>query len=144
MSRANRRERGPPAVPFVLAVGVTGHRSEVLNAKGASELRERIREVLSELERSGRALLAAEPACFAETPLRMRFVSPLADGADQIAAEIALELGWELEAVLPFERGQYRALLPMMPRASLSTSCWRRRPPCLSCRASRGPVWMAM
>jgi hypothetical protein len=41
----------------------------------------------------------------------MRFVSPIADGADQIAAEVALDLGWELQAVLPFGRAEYRASL---------------------------------
>ncbi|HEY7959666.1 MAG TPA: hypothetical protein VID20_06350, partial [Sphingomicrobium sp.] len=41
----------------------------------------------------------------------MQFVSPVADGADQIAAEVALELGWELQAILPFERAAYRASL---------------------------------
>jgi hypothetical protein len=42
-------------------------------------------------------------------------VSPIADGADQIAAELALELGWELQAVLPFAREQYRASLANDP-----------------------------
>ncbi len=41
----------------------------------------------------------------------MRFVSPIADGADQIAAEVALELEWELQALLPFSRAEYRASL---------------------------------
>ena len=36
------------------------------------------------------------------------FVSPLAEGADQIAAEVALELGFSLQAVLPFARDDYR------------------------------------
>jgi hypothetical protein len=57
------------------------------------------------------ALLAAEHECFADAPPVLRFVSPLADGADQIAAEVALELGWQLQAVLPFSREQYRASL---------------------------------
>jgi hypothetical protein len=50
-------------------------------------------------------------AGFAARPAKQRFISPIADGADQIAAEVALELGWELEAVLPFEREHYRASL---------------------------------
>jgi hypothetical protein len=41
----------------------------------------------------------------------MLFVSPLADGADQIAADIALELGFELHAILPFARSDYRTTL---------------------------------
>ena len=60
----------------------------------------------------GTRLYERERDCFAlGSPPRLRFVSPIADGADQIAAEVALELGWELQAVLPFERADYRASL---------------------------------
>ena len=48
---------------------------------------------------------------FSPAPTTHRFVSPIADGADQIAAEVALELGWELQVVLPFDRKRYRASL---------------------------------
>ena len=102
---------GPPPVPFVLAVGVTGHRADVLPQDSVPILRERIRDVLLRIEQSGRELLDAERDCFAAGEPRLRFVSPVADGADQIAAEVALELGWELEAILPFERADYRASL---------------------------------
>jgi hypothetical protein len=67
--------------------------------------------VLERIEQSGRALLDTERDCFAPLPPKLRFVSPIADGADQIAAEIALDLGWELQAILPFERAAYRASL---------------------------------
>jgi hypothetical protein len=63
------------------------------------------------IEQAGCDLLEKEGDCFAGRPMRMRFVSPIADGADQIAAEAALELGWELQAILPFERAYYRASL---------------------------------
>ena len=99
---------GPPPVPFVLAVGITGHRADVLPDGSVPILRDRIRDALERIEQSGRALLVAEQDCFAPTPPVMRFVSPIADGADQIAAEVALELGWELQAIVPFERGVYR------------------------------------
>jgi hypothetical protein len=101
----------PPPVPFVLAVGVTGHRAEVLAEGTVPVLRKRIRDVLEEIARSGRALLDAERNCFAALEPRLRFVSPIADGADQIAAEVALELGWDLQAILPFKRSDYRASL---------------------------------
>jgi hypothetical protein len=101
----------PPPVPFVLSVGVTGHRAEVLPEGDVPALRERIRDVLVLIEESGRALLESERDCFADAEPRLRFVSPVADGADQIAAELALELGWELQAILPFERAAYRASL---------------------------------
>lgn len=102
---------GPPPAPFVLAVGVTGHRAEVLPDGSVPVLRERIRDVLQRLEECGRTLLASEPSCFAERAPQLRFVSPIADGADQIAAEVALELGWELQVILPFDRGAYRSSL---------------------------------
>jgi hypothetical protein len=72
---------------------------------------ERIRDVLRQMDECGRALLAGDGDCFADVAPRRRFVSPIADGADQIAAEVALELGWELQAVLPFARDAYRASL---------------------------------
>ncbi|HEY6048060.1 MAG TPA: hypothetical protein VIV07_03335 [Sphingomicrobium sp.] len=74
-------------------------------------LRERVRQTLLLLEEAGRALLERERDCFAPGPPQLRFVSPIADGADQIAAELALELGWQLESILPFQREQYRASL---------------------------------
>jgi hypothetical protein len=111
VSQSGVAETGPPRLPFVLSVGVTGHRADVLPAGSFDALRSRIREVLLLVAEAGHSLLQKEQDCFAHLPPRMRFVSPIADGADQIAAEVALELGWELQAVLPFERAKYRASL---------------------------------
>lgn len=105
---SDARPNGPPAVPFVLAVGVTGHRVDMLPQGSIPLLRERIRDVLRQIKDAGCALLEAERSSFASFEPRLRFVSPIADGADQIAAEVALELGWELEAILPFKRQAYR------------------------------------
>ena len=74
-------------------------------------LRQRIRDVLVQIEQSGKELLDAHHDCFADSRPRLQFVSPVADGADQIAAVAALELGWELQAILPFDRATYRASL---------------------------------
>jgi hypothetical protein len=90
---------------------VTGHRADVLPEGSVPVLRERVGDVLQRIEESGRALLDAERDCFAGFAPKLRFVSPIADGADQIAAEVALELGWDLQAILPFERSAYRASL---------------------------------
>ena len=105
------RQPGPPSVPFVLAVGVTGHRAEVLPQDSVPVLRSRIGEVLRCIEEAGAALLEARRDCFTGARPRLRFVSPVADGADQIAAEVALERGWELQAILPFDRAAYRTSL---------------------------------
>ena len=102
---------GPPSVPFVLSVGVTGHRAEMLPPGSLPALHSRLRDILLLIADAGTALLDREQECFATGPPRKRFVSPIADGADQIAAEVALELGWELQAILPFGRAEYRASL---------------------------------
>ncbi len=102
---------GPPRPPFVLSVGVTGHRADVLGPDALAELAPRLRASLKLIEMAGTALLGREQDCFAPEPPWLRFVSPIADGADQIAAEVALELGWELQAVLPFPRAAYRRSL---------------------------------
>jgi hypothetical protein len=95
----------------VLSVGVTGHRADSLPAGSADALRTRIREVLVLFAEAACSLFDQERHCFAPGAALLRFVSPIADGADQIAAEVALELGWDLQAVLPFERNQYRSSL---------------------------------
>ena len=103
--------RGPPLVPFVLRVGVTGHRADMLAEGSVEPLRKRIRAILTLIAAAGADLLEKERNCFAPGACQLRFLSPIADGADQIAAEVALDLGWELEAILPFERSAYAASL---------------------------------
>jgi hypothetical protein len=98
-------------LPFVLSVGVTGHRAEALPSDRLPEVRSRIRDILTLIADAGTSLFAQEAQFFAAVPPVLRFVSPIADGADQIAAEVALELGWELQAILPFTRAEYRSSL---------------------------------
>lgn len=63
------------------------------------------------VEKRGRAILSQSRECFADEDPRFRLISPLADGADQAAAQAALAIGWELQAILPFARQRYRASL---------------------------------
>jgi hypothetical protein len=98
---------GPPRLPFALTVGVTGHRLDALPADVRDRLCERVAAALRMLEAEANGLFEGERALFAPDPPLFTLVSPLADGADQIAAEAALEHGWRLQAVLPFERAQY-------------------------------------
>ena len=101
----------PPRVPFVISVGVTGHRAEVLGESNLTVLGQRVRERSSAHRRGEPGAIRAQRACFAAEPPMFRFVSPIADGADQVAAEAALELGWELQVIMPFAREAYRASL---------------------------------
>lgn len=91
-------------------MGITGHRAESLAA--AESLRKEIVKALEQLKTAATAVRTANSAFFAPQPPRFLFVSPLADGADQIGAELALELGFELHAVLPFSRERTREDMP--------------------------------
>ena len=48
-----------------------------------------------------------EGGLFAKAAPVLTLVSPLADGADQMAAEAGLARGWRLQAILPFARATY-------------------------------------
>ena len=101
----------PPRSPLVLNIGITGHRTEGLGENDLAALGGRIEQALRLIEQSGRAIFAECSDYFAEDEPRFRLISPLADGADQAAAEAALAIGWELQAILPFDRDRYRASL---------------------------------
>lgn len=74
-------------------VGVSGHRPNRMHV-GAAEIVRRMRWVLAALRSGSRG--GARIA-----------VSPLAEGSDRIFARAALELGYRLEALLPFESADY-------------------------------------
>lgn len=75
-----------------LTIGVTGHRDLV--ERELPEIRERIRAVFTSLQRH-----------FPDRPLRI--LSPLAEGADRLVAEVALELDLALTVVLPMPESLY-------------------------------------
>lgn len=77
-----------------IAIGITGHRLGRIAGYDLAALARRIDETLATLEKvSGGA--------------RFRLVGSLAEGADTIVAEVALDRGWQVDAVLPFERAEY-------------------------------------
>lgn len=90
-------------------VGVTGHRSDRLSADLEPLVRARLREALLTVQHN-------------RLPAECRLVSGLADGADQIAADEALALGWSLKAILPFSAPEY---LDHMPSPALRLSLAR-------------------
>ena len=98
----------PPLVPFVLTVGVTGHRHAALPVEQLPLLPGRIRDALRLLVGCAGRVHAEAADCFAPGDPRLLFVSPLAHGADQIAAEVALDEGFSLHAILPFALNDYR------------------------------------
>lgn len=79
--------------PVPLVIGVTGHRD--LLAEETDSLRKSIRLALTNVQKT-----------YPQTPLVL--LSGLAEGADRFAAEVALELGMKLIAVLPREASSYQ------------------------------------
>ena len=98
-------------MPFVFAIGVTGHRKDVLAPSSLLSVHERLKAVLATIAADASGAFAENRRFYSPDPPRLLFVSPLADGSDQMAAEVALELGFELHAVLPFDRDRYRATI---------------------------------
>jgi hypothetical protein len=75
-------------------VGVTGHRPNRLPESEAMRVKGQVRTLLEQI--------AARV-----TPRTPVLVSGLAEGADRLVAHAALELGWALAAILPFETDIY-------------------------------------
>ncbi|MEO5578939.1 MAG: hypothetical protein ABIR25_07820, partial [Sphingomicrobium sp.] len=94
-------------MPFALTVGVTGHRLGALADERRASVRDGIRQALDMIEREALALFNREAGLFAAVAPTLTLVSPLADGADQMAAEAGLAKGWRLQTVLPFDRATY-------------------------------------
>ena len=91
-------------------VGVTGARPNRLDPAAVPALASAVDAVLRRVRATIEAL-AAEPETtllYAPAPPIFRFISPLAEGADRIAAEAALALGFHLEVPMPFSEPEYK------------------------------------
>jgi hypothetical protein len=97
----------PPRPRLNLSVGITGHRPPILDDDAEAMVRPWLRQVLVGLAHATAQLRNAYPGLFDEAAFVPRFVSPLAEGADQVAAKVALESGYRLQAVLPLPREDY-------------------------------------
>ena len=118
-------KRRPPKPPLAFRVGITGHRPEPDNLSAAERKRpipdipviqNTIREVLEVIRLAIKGvaetrgdLFEIEPGTFPQTGgAIIRVVSALASGSDQWAAEVAFKLGYELHAIIPFSKDEYR------------------------------------
>ncbi len=97
----------PPRLPFALTVGITGHRLGGLADGRVGPIGDEIALALDTVEAEALALFNRETGLFDTAAPVLTLVSPLADGADQMAAEAGLERGWRLQAILPFDRKTY-------------------------------------
>lgn len=98
----------PQKPRLALQVGVTGHRPCRLPANG-DNLTARVAETLQIIAQAYRefALTANAQTAYDTKSPALRLLSPLAEGADRIAAVAGLAAGYELQCPLPFLRGLY-------------------------------------
>lgn len=82
-------------IAFPLTVGITGHRT--LQEKQLPRITAQVDTVLQIIQKE-----AEETASMYTFPPLLRLISNLSEGADRLAAERAIKLGWNLQAVLPF------------------------------------------
>jgi hypothetical protein len=100
------RPDAPPKVPLALTLGVTGHRPDLIADQG-ERIEVRLALLFDEIAAALDRIAASDAPLFAAGPPRMHLVTPLAEGADQMAARVALAKGYAIEAVLPFPRDAY-------------------------------------
>ena len=90
-----------------LTVGITGHRRHKLPAEHWPRIEAAVATQLSSLRETAAKSAQKHASAFASAPLQLRLVTPLADGADTLAATLALQQGYRIEACLPFARAEY-------------------------------------
>jgi hypothetical protein len=76
-----------------IIAGVTGHRTDLLASANESDLRHAVQRTLTNLKEAS----VRQPVV----------ISSLAEGADQMVAEVGLELGFDLWCPLPFPQDAY-------------------------------------
>ena len=102
---------GPDPRPRIaIRVGITGHRDIfTAYAENGAAIRSQIAVALAAIRDAANAVAAVnrESRAYREEPPLLRMISPLAEGADRLAAEEASRLGYRLLAPLPFAQPEY-------------------------------------
>jgi hypothetical protein len=100
--------RSPPRPTLTLRVGITGHRpkSGKLPESSFGFVQARLREVFGAIDAALVEIARGQSANYLDAPHKVRLVSALAEGADQLAVS-ARPSGWTVDAILPFPRESY-------------------------------------
>lgn len=102
-----RTRPAPPRPRLVIRIGVTGHRPNRFPEEGQQTVRQKLRETFTKVADAALELHQREHKVFDPRPPEIRVVSALAEGADRVVAETALEAGFVLDVVLPFPAEVY-------------------------------------
>ncbi|MGI2059793.1 hypothetical protein ACRN9T_21875 [Shewanella baltica] len=94
-------------IPLCLRVGVTGHRDAALAATNRAALEQVVAEILLQLSRAANNVLWRYAGIYSGNTAQLQVTSALAEGADRLVAQQALNAGWALHALLPFSPLSY-------------------------------------
>lgn len=95
-----------------LTIGVTGHRPPRLDEPHLVALGAALQALQAKLAHTVQQLHGAHPGLFAPEAPCLRLVTALAEGADCLAANMALDAGWRVDACLPFASTEYETDFP--------------------------------
>lgn len=114
----------PPRPQPALRVGVTGHRLNRLLEPDVdlAGLMAQVRTALSTVRTAAEQAASDYSDVYSGPPL-LRLISPLAEGADQLIANEALELGYSLHVPLPCSAAIYTAAFQQVCNASAEDPC---------------------
>jgi hypothetical protein len=113
---AESTESNPPRAPLVLCVGAVGHCPDPKKRPNPDvrALRKISRKLLVLIQDTFAGVAIAHGDLFASLPVSgngkpqgLRLISALAEGADQWVTTEAVDLGYELQVVLPFGAKEY-------------------------------------
>ncbi|GAA4041376.1 hypothetical protein GCM10022281_22990 [Sphingomonas rosea] len=99
----------PPRPRITLNIGITGHRASVLSADLVALTSPILERVFRALGEGTEAVRQGSESLFADAPPQLRLHTPLATGADQMAANVAQRTGFTVRALLPFAADEYSA-----------------------------------
>jgi hypothetical protein len=114
----------PPKPRYSIRVGVTGHRPDKLQQDATSRVRDDLRDLFAAIETAAVTNLGSNSQWYEQSKPAIRLVSSLAEGSDQMAAEIVARdfraradedqirpraADWSIDAILPAPKGDYVA-----------------------------------
>lgn len=93
-----------PRISF--RVGVVGHRRDRLEDALLPELSRQLHDLLTTIRKT---VSGVHPLQASQLPPVLRMITSLAEGADTLAAEAAISLGFDLQVPLPFSESEYES-----------------------------------
>jgi hypothetical protein len=123
MSLRSTTLSSPPRASLAFRVGVVGHRPNRLpkDKESLETLRDMLRIILEEIKMEVSNYADSSPigGPYSPGPFILRAVSPLAEGADRLFANEAIDLGYELLCPMPFSQDEFER--DFLPPAALET-----------------------